>query len=86
MYASSKGKDGNVTADLPGNSSLSFGSEHYDSTALLGGGSCVSDLSVEVFGKVVSLPLSNVCPYVQWLRIILLAIGALLWMVIVFKG
>jgi len=86
LYASSKGKDGNVTADLPGNSSLSFGSEHYDSTALLGGGSCVSDLSVEVFGKVVSLPLSNVCPYVQWLRIILLAIGALLWMVIVFKG
>lgn len=86
LYASSKGKDGNVTADLPGNSSLSFGSEHYDSTALLGGGSCVSDLSVEVFGKVVSLPLSNVCPYVQWLRTILLAIGALLWMVIVFKG
>lgn len=86
LYASSKGKDGNVTADLPGNSSLSFGAEHYDSTALLGGGSCVSDLSVEVFGNVVSLPVSNVCPYVQWLRIILLAIGALLWMVIVFKG
>jgi hypothetical protein len=41
---------------------------------------------VDVLGKTVSLPVSQVCPYVVWLRTILLALGALLWMVIVFKG
>jgi hypothetical protein len=88
LYDAEKAKDPNrnVTADLPGNSAFTLGSEHYDSTALLGGGSCVSDITVDVLGKTVSLPVSQVCPYVVWLRTILLALGALLWMVIVFKG
>jgi len=88
LYDAERAKDPNrnVTDGLPGNESLAFGSDRFDSTALLGAGSCVSDLSVDVLGKTVSLPLSQVCPYVAWLRTILLALGALLWMVIVFKG
>lgn len=88
LYDAERAKDPNrnVTDGLPGNESLAFGSDRFDSTALLGAGSCVSDLSIDVLGKTVSLPVSQVCPYVAWLRTILLALGALLWMVIVFKG
>lgn len=86
LYADSKDKQGNVTGDLPGNATHTFGASNFNTTDALGGGSCVTDLTVEVFGKAVSLPTSKVCPYVAWLKTILLAIGALLWMVIVFKG
>jgi len=88
LYEAERAKDPNrnVTHGLPGNEAVAFGSDRFDTSPLLGAGSCVPDLSVDVLGKSVSLPLSQVCPYVAWLRTILLALGALLWMVIVFKG
>jgi hypothetical protein len=86
IYDASKGKTGNQTTDLPGNEAHTFGPASFDQTDALGGGSCISDLSIEVLGNTVTLPTSNVCPYLLWLRSALLAIGAILWIVIVFRS
>lgn len=86
IYEASKGKSGNQTTELPGNESHTFGPASFDQSDALGGGSCISDLTIEVLGNSVSLPVSNVCPYLLWLRSALLAIGAILWIVIVFRS
>lgn len=86
LYNASKTKTGNQTGDLPGNSTLTFGSDKYDTTNLLGGASCIGDITVEVMGQPVVLQVSRVCPFLEWLRMALLAVGAVLWVVIVFRS
>jgi len=86
LYDAAKTKTGNQTGDLPGNATFTFGSDKYDTTNLLGGASCIGDITVEVMGRPVVLEVSRVCPFLEWLRMALLAVGAVLWVVIVFRS
>lgn len=86
LYHASKSKTGNQTGDLPGNTTIAFGADKYDSTNLLGAGSCIGDVTVGVLGKSVTLEMSRVCPFLEWFRLALLAVGAVLWVVIVFRS
>lgn len=86
LYHASKSKTGSQTGDLPGNTTIAFGADKYDSTNLLGSGSCIGDVTVDIFGKAVTLEMSRVCPFLEWFRLALLAVGAVLWVVIVFRS
>lgn len=86
LYDAEKSKTGKRTGDLPGNETIAFGSSMYDSSNALGPGTCISDLPVDVLGQTVSLPISQICPHLATLRLALLAFGALLWVLIVFRG
>ncbi|KRB35539.1 hypothetical protein ASD94_02730 [Acidovorax sp. Root70] len=86
LYEAEKGKTGSRTGDLPGNETIAFGQSMYDSSNALGPGTCISDLPVDVLGQTVSLPISQICPHLATLRLALLAFGALLWVLIVFRG
>lgn len=86
LYEAEKGKTGSRTVDLPGNETIAFGQSMYDSSNALGPGTCISDLPVDVLGQTVSLPISQICPHLATLRLALLAFGALLWVLIVFRG
>lgn len=86
LYEAEKGKTGSRTSDLPGNETIAFGQSMYDSSNALGPGTCISDLPVDVLGQTVSLPISQICPHLATLRLALLAFGALLWVLIVFRG
>ncbi|WP_170146219.1 virulence factor TspB C-terminal domain-related protein [Paracidovorax anthurii] len=59
--------------------------QRYDSTNLLSG-SCVSDVTFDVVGKPFTLQLSRVCPHLEMIRLLLMGFGAVLWLVIVFRG
>ncbi|MGN8006332.1 hypothetical protein ACTJKQ_24405 [Acidovorax sp. 22279] len=86
LYDAEKSKTGKRTADLPGNETIAFGQSMYDSSNALGPGTCISDLPVDVLGQTVSLPISQICPHLATLRLALLAFGALMWVLIVFRG
>lgn len=86
LYNAEKSKTGKRTGDLPGNETIAFGSSMYDASNALGPGTCISDLPADVLGQTVSLPISQICPHLATLRLALLAFGALLWVLIVFRG
>jgi len=86
LYNAEKSKTGKRTGDLPGNETIAFGQSMYDSSNALGPGTCMSDLPVDVLGQTVSLPISQICPHLATLRLALLAFGALMWVLIVFRG
>ncbi|CAN7474550.1 hypothetical protein [Acidovorax delafieldii] len=86
LYNAEKSKTGKRTGDLPGNETIAFGQSMYDSSNALGPGTCISDLPVDVLGQTVSLPISQICPHLATLRLALLAFGALMWVLIVFRG
>ncbi len=86
LYDAEKSKTGKRTGDLPGNETIAFGQSMYDSSNALGPGTCISDLPVDVLGQTVSLPISQICPHLATLRLALLAFGALMWVLIVFRG
>ncbi|WP_200947622.1 virulence factor TspB C-terminal domain-related protein [Acidovorax sp. Root568] len=85
LYNANKGKTGNQTGDLPGNETISL-SGRIDTSDPLGGGGCIGDLSVTVWGQGVSLPLSNLCQYLAMLGNILVAVSMLLAARIVTRG
>lgn len=78
LYNEEKAKDKNrdVTKDLPGNETIDIGSK-LRSDNLLGGATCISDLSVTVVGFSVTLPMSKVCPVLGYLGWILVAVASL---------
>ena len=83
LYEASKGKTGNQTSDLPGNESVSMQGRYSDANLL--SGACVTDLTFDVLGKPFVMPLSRMCPHLELLKTMLLAFGAVLWVVIVFR-
>ncbi|WP_343736076.1 virulence factor TspB C-terminal domain-related protein [Acidovorax sp.] len=85
LYNANKGKTGNQTGDLPGNETISL-SGRIDTSDPLGGGGCIGDLSVTVWGHGVSLPLSNLCQYLAMLGNILVAVSMLMAARIVTRG
>jgi len=85
LYESNKGKQGNQTEDLPGNELFNM-SGRIDTSNALGGGSCITDLTIEVASSSITIPMSRVCPYLGMLGNVLVAVAMLLAMRILFKG
>jgi hypothetical protein len=80
-----KSVTGNAVSNLAANSSYALGAGSFDQTELLTG-SCIPDRSVTVFGRVVVIPLSGVCPYLEILGRVLVSVSLLLAARIVFRG
>jgi hypothetical protein len=87
LYDTEKAKDPNrkVTSDLPGNDTVDM-TGRIDMSDALGGGGCISDLSISVLGQSISLPLSVICPYLAMLGNVLVAVSLLLAVRIVGRG
>ncbi|MBS0483626.1 MAG: hypothetical protein JSS06_00165 [Proteobacteria bacterium] len=86
LYDQFKGKTGNQTGDLPGNDSINLAGRIDTSDALGGGGGCIQDLNVTVWNQSVTLPFSQICPYLAQLGNVLLAVSFLLALRIVTRG
>lgn len=86
LYESEKGKTGNQTTGLPGNASISLGSGSIDQTNLLGSPGCISDKTITVMGASITLPMSDICPHLETLGNVLLALSFLLSVRIIGRG
>lgn len=71
-----KGSDRDVTKDLPGNTEVDV-SGKLSNEDVLGGGRCISDLSVEVWFTSVTLPFSRICPSLDYLGWVLVSVCSL---------
>jgi hypothetical protein len=85
LYEANKDKEGDQTGDLPGSETVDIGAL-IDRSDALGGGSCFGDVAVTVWGRSMSLPFSQLCPYLAMLGNILLAVSALLSARIIARG
>lgn len=85
LYQNAKFKNGAITGELPGNQTFNF-SGAINTTNLLGGQSCISDINIDVAGQSITVPLSRVCPYLEILGSILLAVSFLLAARIISRG
>jgi hypothetical protein len=83
-YDTAKVKTGNQTTNLPGNETVAISSASFNTSNALGAGSCISNLTLNVLGSSVTLPLSNICPWLAYFRYILLAVGFFMAYRIVF--
>jgi len=82
-----KGKAGvDQTAGNPGNRTVNFGPGDFDSSSPIGNGACISDRTFSFWGASFSAPLSMVCPYVEYIRLLLLACGFIMAARIVIAG
>lgn len=71
-----KGRTRDVTKDLPGNETIDL-ANRLNRDNVLGGASCIRDLSINVIGFGVTLPMSKICPSLQYMGMILVAIASL---------
>lgn len=85
LYDLFKNKTGKQTGELPGNETFNIGNS-IDMSNALGGGSCVQDLTIDVYGASVTLEVSRVCPWLDLLGNILVACALVLAIRIVFRG
>lgn len=85
LYEKSKGKDGDVTKDLPGNTTADVGSA-LSRDSLIGGGSCMPDLTLTVMSQPVHVPFSQYCDYFRYMGYILVAFSLLVAVRIVGSG
>lgn len=85
LYATEKNKEGSQTESLPGNSTVDL-TANINQTDALGGGACVGDKTVSVMGQSITLPFSVLCPYLDMLGNILVAVSLLLAVRIVMRG
>ena len=74
---SQKAMDRDVTASLQGNKTVDL-SGSLSNADLLGSPACVSDLSVQVWGVDVNLPMSRICPAAGYLGWVLVAVASLI--------
>lgn len=80
-------RTGNQTLNLPGNATVNISSASFDSSnALNAGPSCIASKSITVMGRSVVLPFNTVCPYLEQLGSLLLAVSFLLAVRILFRG
>jgi hypothetical protein len=65
---------------------VQIGSSNFDTSDALGtGANCIADKQVLVWKSTVTIPFSNVCPYLAQLGVILQAVSFLVAMMIVFR-
>lgn len=84
LYAAESNPAGGP-ADIP-SSTVALSPGSLDASNALGVAACLADLPITVAGYSVTLPLSDVCPALEYLRLILLAVGWLMAFRIVAKG
>lgn len=78
LYGREKGKQGIQRGESED------GGESHDlaglikTESLIGSGSCIQNLTVQFMGKPVTIPFSSLCPYLQMLGNILVAVGMLM--------
>ena len=84
LYHESKGKDGNVTGDLEGNSTYQF--SQIKGNPRFSASSCVQDLNVTVWGTSVEIPISKICPWLSNLGYVLVAVAWIMAAAIVMRG
>ena len=84
LYHESKGKDGNVTGDLEGNSTYQF--SQIKDNPRFSASSCVQDLNVTVWRTSVEIPISKVCPWLSNLGYVLVAVAWIMAAAIVMRG
>lgn len=72
-------------ADLP-SQSISIGPGSFASGNALGVSACIADRTVTIAGTSVTVPFSDICPYLAHLRLMLLAVAWLMAFRIVSKG
>ena len=85
LYDANKDKTGNQTGDNPNNETVSLAGR-IDTSDALGGGACISDLNVTVWGQSLTLPFSTICPSLAMLGNLLVAVSMLLAARIVTRG
>ncbi|KQB57054.1 MULTISPECIES: hypothetical protein [Acidovorax] len=85
LYDKEKGKEGEQTKDLPGNKEESMANRISTANAF-GGGQCIRDLNIVVVGKSVTLPMSKICPSLEIIGNIMVAVSLLLAIRIVGRG
>jgi hypothetical protein len=71
-----KGRDRDVTKSLPGNRDVDL-SGKLSRDDVLGGARCISDLSVTVWQSDVTLPFSKICPALDYMGWVLVAVSSL---------
>lgn len=82
-----KGQAGtDQTGDLPGNQTVNIGPGDFDSSDAIGGAQCITDKTVVIAGRSVSIPLSGMCPYLAYLGQLLVVVGYLLAARILIRG
>lgn len=86
LYQSNKGKEGNQTANLPGNETVNIAGRIDSSDALGASSAGIADLNVTVWGRSISLPFSMLNPYLAHLGNVLLSVSFLLALRIVARG
>lgn len=85
LFGSEKGKEGSVTGDLPGNETHAM-SGVVGSGSRFAASSCISDKQVTVWGKSLTLPFSDICPYLSQIGNVLLVVASIIAVVIVMRG
>lgn len=85
QYETSKSETGNRTNAVP-ITPVAISPGSFDQTPVFGAGACIADLQVTVWGSQLALPLSTICPQLEWLRALLLTISFLLAVRIVSRG
>lgn len=76
LYEKEKNKEGDQTKELPGNESIDM-NNRIKTDDLLGAGGGIMDLNVTVWGRSISLPLSQLNAAIQYLGNILIAVAML---------
>lgn len=84
-YDAAKTLTGNQTLNLPGNANVNISSASFDQTEFLGGPGGAQDLVVTVSGRVITLPISQVNPWLSRLGFILQAVTFLVCLKIVTR-
>lgn len=85
LYDSEKSKSGSVLNDLPGSGNSSIGPGSFDQAERFSA-SGLSDLTITVAGRPVTLQISVLNPWLVWMGNLLVAVSFLAAMAIVFKG
>lgn len=85
LYEEYKGKTGDQTKDNPGNETIDIAGR-IDSTDALGGGACIGDVNIYVWGTAVTLPLTKLCPVLAMLGNLLVAVSMLVALRIITRG
>lgn len=84
LYDSAKAQD--QTKSVVQETEVNISSSMFSSTNILGGGACIADKSVVIAGHSLTLPFSKVCPYLEYIGYLNLALAFLLAARIVSRG
>lgn len=77
-----------VTGELPGGGTVDLGpgSNNLQGTSIINANSCFTDRTISIMGSEFVLKLSLVCPFMEWLGLILVSIAYLVGARIVVRG